>query len=359
MRNTTGAAGPKFLYFEGGGFENGHGVPVLLEAGAQAQFINTYISADNESDAIRVGSGFIGTATFANSVIRGCGRHGIDIGSTRITVTGCLIGNNGRLAHPSFGVQITGVTTSAAGVRITTATPHTWETDDRVTLQSVGGAVELNAAWPIAVVNATTFDLVGASLVHPWTSGGLVFRNGSGINLRSTASRVVLTGNAIGGLSEGVNRQEYGIVNRSTDVLAASNELTGNNAGPYLTYAAARFTGNKGVEQTDGWLTLRIPAAVADGAYDFTDLLYVDGRPIRVTRVARSLAAGTCNVRLEADGNLAGTASIGVSNLVQSTKLASPLPFDGTDTPVRLQLRVSNATAATGLTVQFGYQVVN
>jgi hypothetical protein len=357
MRNTTAEGLPKFLYFEGGGFENGHGVPVLLEAGAQAQFINTYISADNAEDAVRVGAGFTGTATFANSVIRGCGRHGIDIASTRITVTGCLIGNNGRMAHPDFAQQLTGVASSAAGVRITTAAPHTWETDDRVTLQDVGGATELNAAWPIAVVGATSFDLLGASLSHAWTSGGIVFRNGSGINLRPTASRIVLTGNAIGGLADGVNRQEYGIVNRSTDVLAASNELTGNNAGPYLAYAAARFTGNKGVEQTDGWLTLRLPGTVADGLYDFADLLYVDGRPIRVTRVARALSAGSCQVRLESNGTPLGGASIDVTTTAQTTKLATPIPIDGTTAPVRLQVRLSNSTSASGLAVQFGYQV--
>jgi hypothetical protein len=357
MRNTTSEGLPKFLYFEGGGFENGHGVPVLLEAGAQAQFVNTYISADNAEDAVRIGVGFTGTATFANSVIRGCGRHGIDIASTRITVTGCLIGNNGRMAHPSFAQQITGVASSAAGVRITTAAPHTWETDDRVTLQDVGGATGLNAAWPIAVVSATSFDLVGATLTQAWTSGGIVFRNGSGINLRSTANRIVLTGNAIGGLADGVNRQEYGIVNRSTDVLAASNELTGNNAGPYLAYAAARFTGNKGVEQTDGWLTLRLPGTVTDGLYDFSDLLYVDGRPIRVTRVARALSTGSCQLRLEANNSPAGTAAIDATSTTQSTKLATPIPIDGTNAPVRIQLRVSNATSATGLTAQFGYEI--
>ncbi|WP_166680055.1 hypothetical protein [Kribbella pratensis] len=357
MRNTTSEGLPKFLYFEGGGFENGHGVPVLLEAGAQAQFINTYISADNAEDAVRIGVGFTGTATFANSVIRGCGRHGIDIASTRITVTGCLIGNNGRMAHPSFAQQITGVASSAAGVRITTAAPHTWETDDRVTLQDVGGATGLNAAWPIAVVSATSFDLVGATLTQAWTSGGIVFRNGSGINLRSTANRIVLTGNAIGGLADGVNRQEYGIVNRSTDVLAASNELTGNNAGPYLAYAAARFTGNKGVEQTDGWLTLRLPGTVTDGLYDFSDLLYVDGRPIRVTRVARALSTGSCQLRLEAGNSPAGTAAIDATSTTQSTKLATPIAIDGTNAPVRIQLRVSNATSATGLTAQFGYEI--
>jgi hypothetical protein len=38
-------------------------------------------------------------------------------------------------------------------------------------------------------------------------------------------------------------------------------------------------------------------------------------------------------------------------------KLAVPILIDGTDTSVRLQLQVSNATAATGLTAQFGYQI--
>jgi hypothetical protein len=184
-----------------------------------------------------------------------------------------------------------------------------------------------------------------------------VFRNGAGINIRSTASRLVITGNAIGGLPEGTNRQEYGIVNRSTDILAATNELTGNNAGPYLTYAAARFTGNKGVEQVDGWLTLRLPDAVADGAYDFSDLLYVDGRPILVTRIARSLTAGSCKVRLEANGNPAGSAAIAVSTTAQATKLTTPILIDGTAAPVRPRLRVSEATSASGLMVQFGYQI--
>jgi hypothetical protein len=95
---------------------------------------------------------------------------------------------------------------------------------------------------------------------------------------------------------------------------------------------------------------------VTDGAYDFADLLYVDGRPIRVTRIARSLSAGTCKVRLEANGTPAGSTAIDVSTTVQSTKLAAPITIDGTTAPVRLQLRVSNATTAAGLTVQLGYQ---
>ncbi|HET6294155.1 MAG TPA: ubiquitin-activating E1 FCCH domain-containing protein [Kribbella sp.] len=365
MRNTTGVnpGQPKFLYFEGGGFENGHGVPVLLEAGAQAQFVNTYISADNDEDAVRVTAGFTGSAIFANSLIRGCGRHGLDIASTRITVTGCLIGNNGRNAHPSFGRQVSGVASSAAGVRVTTATPHGWETDDRVTLQEVGGSTELNNSWGIAVVGPTSFDLLGATLEHPYTSGGVVFRNGSGINLRSTATRVVITGNAIGGLADGTNRQEYGIVNRAADVLVSANDLNGNGAGPYLTAGATdartRFTGNKGVEQTDGWLSLRIPGAVADGLYDFTDLLYVDGRPIRVTRIARAVSAGSCRVRLETNAIPAGAAPIEVTNQVQTTRLTQPIAIDGTSTPVRLQLRLSNTAAATDLTVQFGYQTIS
>lgn len=365
MRNTTGVnpGQPKFLYFEGGGFENGHGIPVLLEAGAQAQFVNTYISADNDEDAVRVTAGFTGSAIFANSLIRGCGRHGLDLASTRITVTGCLIGNNGRNAHPTFGRQVTGVASSTAGVRVTTATPHGWETDDRVTLQDVGGSTELNTSWPITVAGPTSFDLLGATLEHPYTSGGVVFRNGSGINLRSTATRVVISGNAIGGLADGTNRQEYGIVNRTADVLVNANDLNGNGAGPYLiagaTDARTRFTGNKGVEQTDGWLNLRIPGAVADGIYDFTDLLYVDGRPIRVTRIARALSAGSCKVRLETDAAPAGAGAIDVGNLVETTRLTQPVAIDGTTAPVRLQVRVSNASTATDLTVQFGYQTMN
>ncbi|MEO3744071.1 ubiquitin-activating E1 FCCH domain-containing protein [Plantactinospora sp. B5E13] len=364
LKNTTGGSYPKFLYFEGGGFENARGVPVLLEAGAQTHFTNTYISADNDDDAVRIGAGFTGSATFSNSVIRGCGRHGLDIGSTRVTVTGCLIGNNGRTAHPSFARTVTAATANGAGrVRLTTSDAHGWETGDRISVQDVAGTTEANGKWRIEVVSPTQFDLPEVTHTHGYTGGGTAFRNAAGINIRSSASRVVVVGNAIGALADGISRQDYGVVCAATDVLVADNDLAGNTAGPYQLVTAptaqTRFTGNKGVEQVDGWLTARIPGAVTDGSYDFGNLLYLDGQRITVVKVTRRLAEGGCQVRLDADGASAGGAAVAATTAVQTTRLAAPFTVDGVGGARRLQLRVLGTAAAAGLEVQFGYQVVS
>jgi hypothetical protein len=99
--------------------------------------------------------------------------------------------------------------------------------------------------------------------------------------------------------------------------LVADNDLNGNTVGPYqlagqLT-GQTRFTGNKGVEQTDGWLSARVAGAVTDGLYDFGNLLYLEGQRIRVVKVTRKLAAGTCDARLEANGASAGGNAVGVT----------------------------------------------
>ncbi|MBB5133567.1 hypothetical protein HNP84_003293 [Thermocatellispora tengchongensis] len=363
LRNTTGAAYPKFVYFEGGGFENGYGVPVLLEAGAQVTFANTYVSSDSEDDNVRIGEKFTGTAAFSGCVIRGTGRNGIDIASTRVTVTGCLIGNNGRTAHASFARKISGIAANGSGgVRVTTTAAHGWESGDRITLSGVGGATGLNAKWTIDVVGETAFDLRGAKLDNAYTGGGEAYRHGAGINIRSTASRVVISGNAIGGLADGVNRQDYGIVSEAADVLVTGNDLSGNTEGAYRVTGAqsrlTRFTGNKGVEQIDGWLTARLGGAVADGLHDLSNLLYADGQRLRVVKVTRRLGAGTCDVRLDADGQSAGGTALPATTSLQTTTLASSFTVDGVSAARRLQLRVLNSAGANGLEVQFGYQII-
>lgn len=359
MRNTTGEGLPKFLYFEGGGFENGHGVPVLLEAGGQAVFANTYISGDGEHDKVRIGKDFTGMASFTGCHIRGSGRNGIDVASTRVTVTGCVIGNNGRTAHTAFTRAVGGVADNGAGkVRVTTAVPHGWETDDRITLQDIGGTTEANGKWWIVVVGPSAFDLPDVAFAHGYTGGGTAWRNGAGINFRADASRIVVVGNAIGSLPDGAARQDYGIVCAAADVLVADNDLNGNTAGPYLLLgdqtAQTRWAGNKGVEQVDGWLSARLPGAVADGLHDLANLLYVDGQRLKVTRVVRKVGAGTCDVRL----GTAGSTALGATTTVESTRLSRPYTVDGLSAPRRLQLRVSNAAAAADLEVQFAYQVV-
>jgi hypothetical protein len=362
MRNTTGSPSlPKFLYFTGGGFENSHGYPILLEAGADAKFSNTYVSCDGLTDCIRITNGFTGTAMFSDVVVRSGARHGFDIDSTRIAITGCVIGNNGRNAHPNFSQAIVGASASGGNVRITTAGAHGWESDDFVTIQNAGGTTPLNGKWQVAVVSPSELDLIGASL-GGYTGGGIVFRNGSGINLRANASRTVITGNVIGGLAEGTNRQDYGIVSASADVLVSSNDLNGNQSGPYLQWGTqgteARFLNNKGYTQYDGWLSVRLAGDVANGLYDFGDLLYLDGRRVRLYKIVRKTSAGTAGVRLLVDGTAVGGADTSASVSTAGTSFQSPFVVDGLSAPRRVQLRVSNASGAKDLEVQFAYQIV-
>ncbi|SDU13350.1 right-handed parallel beta-helix repeat-containing protein [Jiangella alkaliphila] len=367
MRNTITTdpdddALPKFLYFEGGGFENGHGHPVLLEKGAQAKFANCYISCDGVHDNVRILETFTGGALFTGCVIRGSGRHGIDVASTRVTVTGCTIGNNGRFAHTDYGLAVTGVAAVSGGVRVTLGTAHGWETGDRVRIEQVAGAVGVNGTWPITVVDATRVDLAGAALGGTYSGGGLAMLTGTGIHLRSTASKVVVTGNILGRLAEGSHRQDYGLISAAPDVLISNNDLAGNAVGPYLLTgtqnAQTRIIGNKGMEQLDGRLIARVAGAVADGLYDFGNLLYLDGQRIRITRVTRVVGAGSCTVQLEAAGALVGSQQATTTSL-QTIQLTVPPAVDALAAPKRLQVRVAGASGAQNLEVQFGYQLVS
>ncbi|MBM9437009.1 hypothetical protein [Actinacidiphila bryophytorum] len=153
------------------------------------------------------------------------------------------------------------------------------------------------------------------------------------------------------------------VVCDASDVLVADNDLQGNLTAPYLLTGTAtaqtRFTANKGVEQIDGWLVATVPGAVTDGVYDFGNLLYLSGQRIRVTKVIRKLAAGTCDVRLDADSASAGGSALAATTAVQTTTLASALSVDGTADPVRLHAHVLGAAGAQDLEVQFAYQVVS
>jgi hypothetical protein len=171
-----------------------------------------------------------------------------------------------------------------------------------------------------------------------------------------------VVGNAIGSLADGISRQDYGIVNEAADVLVADNDLNGNLVGPYLLAGAltsqTRFTGNKGVEQIDGWLTARVAGVVTDGLHDFGNLLYLDGQRIRIVKVTRKLASGTCDVRLEANAATAGGNAISVTSATQTTTLVAPFTVDGAGSAQRLQVRVLNSASANGLELQYAYQVM-
>jgi hypothetical protein len=72
---------------------------------------------------------------------------------------------------------ITGAANNGSGLIRITATAHTFQTENRVTITGVGGTVEANAAnWRITVIDANTFDLVGSTFTNAYTSGGTAKR---------------------------------------------------------------------------------------------------------------------------------------------------------------------------------------
>lgn len=97
---------------------------------------------------------------------------------------------------------------------------------------------------------------------------------------------------------------------------------------------------------------------LADELYDLSNLLYLDEQTIRIVKVTRRLATGTCSVRLDADGSSAGGSAVAVSTTLQTTNLANPFVVNSADGARRLQVRVLGAASAGDLEVQFAYQVV-
>ncbi len=88
--------------------------------------------------------------------------------------------------HPNGNLRFfTSVTGAAAGtggvVRLAVTTTGTLEqsfqTNDFVTVELVGGTTEANGTFQIIVVDTTHIELIGTTFVHAWTSGGTVTDN--------------------------------------------------------------------------------------------------------------------------------------------------------------------------------------
>lgn len=72
---------------------------------------------------------------------------------------------------------ITGAANNGGGLIRVTATGHTFQTENRITITGVGGTTEANAAnWPITVITGNTFDLIGSTFTNAYTSGGTAKR---------------------------------------------------------------------------------------------------------------------------------------------------------------------------------------
>jgi hypothetical protein len=68
---------------------------------------------------------------------------------------------------------VTGCANNGSGLIRVTSTAHGLQTGDAVTISGIGGTTEANASWPqVTVINANTYDLVGSSFSHTFTSNG-------------------------------------------------------------------------------------------------------------------------------------------------------------------------------------------
>jgi hypothetical protein len=75
--------------------------------------------------------------------------------------------------HKGLVKTITGAANNGSGLIRITATNHTFQTENRITITGVGGTTEANAVnWRITVITANTFDLQGSTFTNAYTSGG-------------------------------------------------------------------------------------------------------------------------------------------------------------------------------------------
>jgi len=92
---------------------------------------------------------------------------------TPLSLQGGQTGQQDQHKRKGLVKAITGAVNNGSGLIRITATAHTFNTNDRITITGVGGTVEANAAnWRITVITANTFDLVGSTFSNAYTSGG-------------------------------------------------------------------------------------------------------------------------------------------------------------------------------------------
>jgi len=77
----------------------------------------------------------------------------------------------GQRPRKAYIGNITGAASHGGLIQITSAA-HKLRTGDHVTISSVGGCVEANAAWVVTVTGANTFDCNGSTFTNAYTSGG-------------------------------------------------------------------------------------------------------------------------------------------------------------------------------------------
>lgn len=80
--------------------------------------------------------------------------------------------DGGSIIKSSTPQNISTITNPSGSTIRVTITAHGYTTGQRITIESVGGTTNANGTWPITVITADTFDLVGPTHNSAYTSGG-------------------------------------------------------------------------------------------------------------------------------------------------------------------------------------------
>lgn len=73
-------------------------------------------------------------------------------------------------------MHVTGAANNGGGLIRLTVTAHSYESGDKVNVQTVGGVPNATGQWIVTVITANTFDLVGSTFAGAYTSGGTSLR---------------------------------------------------------------------------------------------------------------------------------------------------------------------------------------
>ncbi len=381
QKNSYGGKAPGFTYFSGGGFENGEGDAIRLEAGDHFLMSNAYVSTDaNLGRLLYVGPAFGGEITLSGNYLRGGGRGGIWLEDGNTVISGNTIVNNNAPTTTTF--SISNVTNSSGLIQVTTSSAHHFETDDLVTIKNVTGTTEANGTWVITKNSSTQFTLsvnansdTGApsSFSNPYISGGSAELATASIRILPTAGFVTVTGNNLGGASSGTRKTDYGIHTAAPNTISAANTTQLVDIAPYQSItndrtSAARYnlgetsTGGYEPYQVDGSLVFSATGSTTSGTKQFNNLSFVTGCKIRIVRITRQLSSGSGNIvsaQVLANGSPVGSSYSQNGSVTTDTLLSAPIIIDGTTTPVKLELQLSTTGTPLDYVFQAQYQLLS
>jgi len=379
-KSYSGPNSPNFVYMHGGGFENGVGDAVRLEAGQRFLFTGAYFSTDGATSRLfYTGSNFGGDVVLNGNLMGSGARGGVVLeGGSSITVSGNQIYNNN--AASSVWFDISNCASVSGLIQVTTSTDHHFETNDLVEVEQVTGTTEANGFWVVTKISDTVFLLsinaesdVGAvsSFVNPYISGGRARLASASVRVLGNAQWVAISGNLLSGGSTQIRNTEYGVHSASPNVMAMANLCRDFERKSYQSINNTRtnfssFTvGNNQNSADDPWpidgvLTFSQAGAVTAGTKNFSNRFFVSNMKIRIIRVVRVLgsATGVVSATIFVNGSAAGSALGTTTNTPAITTLSSPIIIDGTSSPSTIQLSLTTSGSPTDYQYEAQYQII-